>query len=159
MWNGCRGKYNRKWGRFRGGIKWGCHRPRLFCRTGSKYILLFFMKVLYYSSIDQSSPAHARMSGPYGNRGNNESREQTIANGSLIRQGYFHVPNRLLSQRVKKSRALQIYFGCRKWFVLQPHACIPSQSNTSLPKVVKVWTWWLSVSTLPADKRKQEITC
>lgn len=26
--------------------------------------------------------AHARMSGPYGNRGSNESREQTIANGS-----------------------------------------------------------------------------
>ena len=28
--------------------------------------------------------AHARISGPYGNRGNNESREQTIANGTLI---------------------------------------------------------------------------
>jgi transcription factor IIIB subunit 2 len=26
--------------------------------------------------------AHAKMSGPYGSRGNNESREQTIANGS-----------------------------------------------------------------------------
>ena len=26
--------------------------------------------------------AHAKMSGPYGNRGSNESREQTIANGS-----------------------------------------------------------------------------
>ena len=27
--------------------------------------------------------AHARMSGPFGNRGSNESREQTIANGAF----------------------------------------------------------------------------
>jgi transcription factor IIIB subunit 2 len=28
--------------------------------------------------------AHARISGPFGNRGSNESREQTIANGTLL---------------------------------------------------------------------------
>lgn len=33
--------------------------------------------------VDECS-AHARMSGPYGNRGSSESREQTIANGSYL---------------------------------------------------------------------------
>ncbi len=34
--------------------------------------------------IERGYAAHARMSGPYGNRGNSESREQTIANGTVL---------------------------------------------------------------------------
>ena len=55
------------------------YRARLFCGTGSKWVSLKSR-----NSIDSTFLAHARMSGPYGNRGSNESREQTIANGSLI---------------------------------------------------------------------------
>lgn len=32
-------------------------------------------------SIEANAIAHARMGGPFGNRGSSESREQTIANG------------------------------------------------------------------------------
>jgi hypothetical protein len=78
------------------------------------------------------------MSGPYGNRGNNESREQTIANGSFFQQLVFVVSNRLLSQPVRRFKVLQIFCDCRKSFVLRRHACIPSQSNINSPKVVKV---------------------
>lgn len=42
-----------------------------------------FYAILWFDWL-KSSLAHARISGPYGNRGNNESREQTIANGSSI---------------------------------------------------------------------------
>ena len=38
--------------------------------------------------------AHARMSGPFGNRGSNESREQTIANGEF--SYYYHMRISLL---------------------------------------------------------------
>lgn len=37
------------------------------------------------SSDRRPTIAHARMSGPFGNRGSTESREQTIANGALMR--------------------------------------------------------------------------
>ena len=55
-------------------------------REQVRYSLFYIIKS--YRSIDPSSPAHARMSGPYGNRGNNESREQTIGNGALIQLCY-----------------------------------------------------------------------
>lgn len=45
-------------------------------------VRMIFCRILVPLSIN-SFLGHARMSGPYGNRGSNESREQTIANGTL----------------------------------------------------------------------------
>ena len=116
-----------------------------------------FFNIKSYSLVDSSSPAHARMSGPYGNRGNNESREQTIGNGAWCSHVICYLSNRL--QRLRRFKVLQISFDYRKSSVLRRHACIPSQLNIDSQKVVKVWMWWPSVFTSPADKRKHGITC
>ena len=42
---------------------------------------LLYPHLFYISLIEILYTAHARMNGPFGNRGGNESREQTIANG------------------------------------------------------------------------------
>ena len=47
----------------------------------------FDFRTSLYFSFSYRDPAHARMTGPYGNRGSNESREQTIANGEYIQPG------------------------------------------------------------------------
>lgn len=47
---------------------------------GSSERVLCFCGVL---ETDALTVAHARMNGPFGNRGSSESREQTIANGTL----------------------------------------------------------------------------
>jgi hypothetical protein len=67
--------------------KVNCQRPRLFCESCQE-AGVFFSFHISYSSIDTSSAAHARISGPYANRGNIESREQTILSGSWIQQCY-----------------------------------------------------------------------
>jgi transcription factor IIIB subunit 2 len=55
-----------------------------FVGQGAHFYFLFYIIKSYSSeSIDPSSPVHARMSGPYANRGNNESRNQMIGNGAL----------------------------------------------------------------------------
>lgn len=49
---------------------------------GSSENIIFFLFILPLNLINYV--AHARMSGPFGNRGSNESREQTIANGAFL---------------------------------------------------------------------------
>lgn len=44
----------------------------------------FFLVVAHMADHALVTAAHARMSGPFGNRGSNESREQTIANGECF---------------------------------------------------------------------------
>lgn len=44
----------------------------------------YWSYMFYGQSLSLPLPAHARMSGPFGNRGSNESREQTIANGESL---------------------------------------------------------------------------
>ena len=70
-----------------------------------RYLLFFIIKS--YSSIDPSSLAHARMSGPYGNRGNNESREQTIGNGApRFNNAIFYLSNRSTITATKKIQSI-----------------------------------------------------
>lgn len=45
---------------------------------------MLVIDILRTKSLSLPLPAHARMSGPFGNRGSNESREQTIANGESL---------------------------------------------------------------------------
>ena len=62
-------------------------------------------------------------------------------------------------QPLRRFKVLQISFDYRKSSVLRRHACIPSLLNINSPKVERVWTWWPSVFTSLADKRKHGITC
>jgi transcription factor TFIIB-like protein len=68
--------------------------------------LLFFI-IKSYSSIDSSSPSHARMSGPDGNLGNNESREQMIGNGALrFSNSICYLSNRITITATKKIQSI-----------------------------------------------------
>ena len=49
-------------------------------RTSDRVQVCILLRKMSYTLSDLGE-AHARMGGPFGNRGSNESREQTIANG------------------------------------------------------------------------------
>src|SRR5258708_37715551 len=118
------------------------------------------------------------MGGPFGNRGNTESREQTIANGkplllqceNLFSERFYPsvpiaaapcvdpLPNHFC-QRTAKSRALLLFCDCLTLSLLRQRDCTLSQWSTSLQKGGRASTSSLSVFMLHADKKRHVTIC
>jgi hypothetical protein len=94
--------------------------------------------VFFDNAYAWSGSAHARMGGPFGNRGSSESREQTIANGtSLNLPGGRDILIRRFSQLVRRYRASLRYYASPTSCVSRQPDYTPWLWNTSLRRVAR----------------------